>query len=152
MRNGSSPNVSSTRPQRRSRAMQSTGEKVQWTPVAATSTAVARATCSTSAGSHVAAMPSCVGKIVAPTQNEWPWMQSSASSRGMRSRVRPVSSCAARTFSGEVCSSEPACFSSTAGPTPSRASSWSIWPTFSGSVMRARRSSTRSATGTAGSR
>lgn len=41
--------------------MQSTGENVQWMPVAATSTAVARATRSTSAASHVAAMPSCVG-------------------------------------------------------------------------------------------
>ena len=52
MRNGSSPNVSSTRPQRRSRVMHSTGEKVQWMPVADTSTAVTRATCSTSSGSQ----------------------------------------------------------------------------------------------------
>ena len=41
--------------------MQSTGENVQWMPVTATSSAVARATRSTSAGSHEAAMPSCVG-------------------------------------------------------------------------------------------
>jgi hypothetical protein len=41
--------------------MQSTGEKVQWMPVAATSTAVARATFSSSDASHDAAMPSCVG-------------------------------------------------------------------------------------------
>jgi len=61
MRNGSSPNVSPTRPQRRSRAMHSTGENVQWMPVTATSSAVARATRSTSAGSQDAAMPSCVG-------------------------------------------------------------------------------------------
>ena len=87
MRNGSSPNVSLTRPQRRSRAMHSTGEKVQWMPVAAISAAVARATRSTSAGSQVPAMPSWVGKIVAPGQNEWPWMQSSPTSSGIRSRV-----------------------------------------------------------------
>ena len=41
--------------------MQSTGENVQWMPVAATSTAVARATRSTSSGFHDAAMPSWVG-------------------------------------------------------------------------------------------
>ncbi|MDF9805640.1 hypothetical protein M2436_004187 [Streptomyces sp. HB372] len=41
--------------------MQSTGENVQCTPVAATSTAVARAIRSTSSGSQVAAIPSCVG-------------------------------------------------------------------------------------------
>ena len=45
-------------------------------------------------GSQVAAMPSCVGKIVAPSQNECPWMQSSATSSGIRSRVCAVSSCA----------------------------------------------------------
>ena len=32
-------------------------------------------------GSQVAAMPSWVGKIVAPSWNEWPWMQSSAISK-----------------------------------------------------------------------
>lgn len=41
--------------------MQRTGEKVQCTPVAATSTAVARAIRSTRPVSQVAAMPSCVG-------------------------------------------------------------------------------------------
>ena len=51
----------------------------------------ARATRSTRSASQVAAMPSCVGKIVAPSQNEWPWMQSSATSSGIRSRVRAVS-------------------------------------------------------------
>ena len=67
--------------------MHSTGEKVQWMPVADTSTAVARATCSTSSGSQEAAMPSWVGKIVAPSQKEWPWMQSSPTSSGMPRRV-----------------------------------------------------------------
>ncbi len=52
--------------------MHSTGEKVQWMPVAATSTAVARAARSMSATSQDAAMPSWVGKIVAPSKNEWP--------------------------------------------------------------------------------
>ncbi len=41
--------------------MHSTGENVQWMPVADTSTAVARAIFSTRSGDHVAAMPSWVG-------------------------------------------------------------------------------------------
>src|SRR5660397_105533 len=40
MRKGSSPNVSLTRPQRRSRAMHRTGEKVQWMPVEVASTGI----------------------------------------------------------------------------------------------------------------
>ena len=89
--------------------MQSTGENVQWMPVAATSTAVARAARSSRSASQVAAMPSCVGKIVAPSQNECPWMQSSAISSGICSRVRAVSSCAWRTRSGDVCRIDPTC-------------------------------------------
>ena len=50
--------------------MHSTGENVQWMPVADISTAVTRATCSTSSGSQEPAMPSWVGKIVAPAQKE----------------------------------------------------------------------------------
>ena len=61
MSTGSSPNVSSTRPHRVSRAMHSTGENVQCTPVAETSSAVARAAASTIAGSQPTAMPSWEG-------------------------------------------------------------------------------------------
>ena len=67
---GSSPKVSSTRPQRVSRAMHSTGEKVQCTPVQETSSAVARPAASTLAASQLTAMPSWEGKIVAPGQKE----------------------------------------------------------------------------------
>ena len=67
--------------------MHSTGEKVQCSPVAAISTAAARAPRSTRSGSQVQAMPSWVGKIVAPGQKECPWMQSSAISSGICSRV-----------------------------------------------------------------
>ncbi len=87
--------------------MHSTGEKVQWIPVAAASTAVTRATCSSRPASQLAAIASWVGKIVAPSQKEWPWMQSSATSSGMRSRVCAASSWARRTFSGEACRIEP---------------------------------------------
>nr|WP_033430173.1 hypothetical protein [Saccharothrix syringae] len=132
--------------------MHSTGENVQCTPVAATSTAVARATRSTRSASQVAAMPSWVGKIVAPSWKEWPWMQSSATSSGMRRRVRAVSAWARSTRSGEVCRIEPACLRSTWSSRSSRASNCIICPTFSGRVMRPSRSATRSGIGRAGSR
>ena len=131
--------------------MQSTGENVQWMPVAATSTAVARAARSSRSASQVAAMPSCVGKIVAPSQKECPWMQSSAMSSGICSRVCAVSSCACRTRSGDVCRIDPTCRLRTRSSTPSLALSCIICPTFSSSVMRPTRSATRSATGRAGS-
>jgi len=131
--------------------MHRTGEKVQWMPVAATSTAVARATRSSRSGSQEAAIASWVGKIVAPSQKECPWIASSATSSGMRSRERAVSSWASRTASGEACRIEPACIAM-ASSTPSRALSCIICPTFSGSVIRARRSATRWATGRVGSR
>ena len=67
--------------------MHSTGENVQCSPVAAISTAAARAPRSTRSGSQVQAIPSWVGKMVAPGQNECPWMQSSAISSGICSRV-----------------------------------------------------------------
>ena len=70
MRYGSSPNVSSTRPQRVSRAMHSTGENVQCTPVVETSSAVARPAAWTLAGSKLVAMPSWEGKMVEPGQKE----------------------------------------------------------------------------------
>ena len=46
------------------------GEKVQWMPVGAISSAVTRPTCSSSSGFQLAASASWVGKIVAPSQNE----------------------------------------------------------------------------------
>ena len=46
--------------------------------------------------SHDAAMPSWVGKIVAPAQNEWPWMQSSATSSGIAAGSARSSSCASQ--------------------------------------------------------
>lgn len=66
---GSSPKVSSTRPQRVSRAMHSTGENVQCTPVEETSSRCTAAA-STAFGSQLNAMPSWEGKIVAPGQKE----------------------------------------------------------------------------------
>src|SRR5664280_2173239 len=68
MRYGSSPNVSSTRPQRRSRAMHSTGEKVHLKPVLVASTAVIRAIRRAFSGFQLQATASCVPKIVAPGQ------------------------------------------------------------------------------------
>jgi len=87
--------------------MHSTGEKVQWMPVAAASTAVMRAACSTNPGFQDAAIPSWVGKMVAPFQKEWPWMQSSPTSSGIRKRVCCTSRCARITRSGEVCRIDP---------------------------------------------
>ena len=72
--------------------MHSTGENVQWMPVAATSTAVTRATRSSRSGSQLPASASWVGNTVAPSQNPCPWIQSSATSSGIRSRVLAVSS------------------------------------------------------------
>ena len=50
--------------------MHSTGENVQCTPVADTSSAVARPAACTFSESHVVAMPNCSGKMVAPGQKE----------------------------------------------------------------------------------
>ncbi len=89
--------------------MQSTGLKVQCTPVAAASTAVTRAACSIRSGSQDDAMPSWVGKIVAPSKNECPWMQSSPTRSGMRSRVCSTRSWASFSRLGEVCRIDPTC-------------------------------------------
>jgi len=132
--------------------MQSTGEKVQWIPVAATSTAATRAARSMRPGSQEHAMASCVGKIVAPGQKQWPWMQSSAVSRGMPRRVREARSIASSIRAGEACRIEPAVLTETMSARSPRASSWSIWPTFSASVIRPSRSATRSSTVRDGSR
>ena len=69
---GSSPNVSLIRPQRRSRAMQSTGEKVQWMPVADTSTAVDACPPLQEVRIPGGRHRELGGKIVAPPQKEWP--------------------------------------------------------------------------------
>lgn len=50
--------------------MHSTGENVQWIPVTAISTAATRAARSIDSASHEQAIPSWVGKMVAPGQNE----------------------------------------------------------------------------------
>ena len=63
--------------------MQSTGEKVQATPVLRISRAVTRPISSISSAFQLELMPSWVGKIVAPGQNEWPWIASTPSSSGM---------------------------------------------------------------------
>ncbi len=97
-------------------------------------------------------MPSWVGKIVAPGQNEWPWMQSSAVSSGMPRRVCPASAMASSIRSGEACRIEPASLVPTMSSRSPRASSWSIWPTFSARVIRPSRSSRRSSTVSDGSR
>jgi len=115
------------------------------------SVAATRAARSTSAGSHEQAMPSWVGNTVAPGQNAWPWMQSSAMSSGMRSRVVSTMAIASRMRAGEACSSEPAVRVSTASARSSRASSCSICPTFSVRLIRRTRSSTRSPIGRAAS-
>lgn len=119
----SSPNVSLTRPQRRSRAMHSTGENVQWTPVAATSTALTRATCSARPRSQVPAMPNWVGKIVAPSQNECPWMQSSPTSNGIPSRV-------CSTFSSAV-------IRRSRSATRSATAAWALWKSVTGVTSKA---------------
>ena len=61
MRYGSSPNVSPTRPQRKSRATSTFGAKAQCIPQARISIAVWRDICSTNAGENVAACPMGVG-------------------------------------------------------------------------------------------
>ena len=152
MSQGSSPKVSSTRPQRVSRAMHSTGEKVQPIPVAATSRAVARAASRTRSGSQVQAWASWLGKIVAPCQKEWPWMQSSATSNGMPSRVSRARVMQWSMRSWSVCRIEPTGTASSTGSGSEKTGSWVIWPTFSAGVIRPSRSETRWWTGSAGSR
>src|SRR5674476_1074671 len=147
MRYGSSPNVSSTRPQRRSRAMQSTGENVHLKPVLVASTAVIRAIRRAFSGLQLHATASCVPKMVAPGQKECPWMQSSASSRGMPSRVAAASSMAWPIRSGGTWSNEPTFCRVTRSSRSPWASSCMHWPTFSASVIRASRSATRTTVG-----
>jgi hypothetical protein len=73
-------------------------------------------------------------------------MQSSPINRGMPRRVAAAYAIARGTSAGEVCRIEPTICSVTNDSIspPSRASSCNIWPTFSGNVIRASNSSTRS--------
>ena len=61
---GSSPNPSAIRPQRGSRAMSIIGAKVHWKPAPAASSAATAAAAATRSGSHAAAWPSGIGKMV----------------------------------------------------------------------------------------
>ena len=92
--------------------MHRTGERTQWTPVADASIAVTRAARSISSGSQLAAIASWVGKMVAPGQKEWPWMQSSTTSSGMPRRDRAASAIAWGNRSGEAWRMAPACLRS----------------------------------------
>jgi hypothetical protein len=70
-RYGSSPLPSAIRPQRGSRETSTIGEKVQWMPNAAASTAAMRDACTTVALSNIAASPSPIGNTV-----RHPWITS----------------------------------------------------------------------------
>lgn len=133
--------------------MHSTGENVPWIPVVEISIADARATRWIREGSQVQAMPSCVGKMVAPGQNEWPWMQSSAVSSGMPSRVRWARSMASGIRAGVTCRTDPASLADTmSSRSPCWASSISNCPTFSCKVIRDSRSSVLVSTDASASR
>ena len=67
VKNGSSPYVSSVRPQRTSRAMLTTGDNTCRMPLDFTSTAIADATVFINFVSHEAARPIACGKTVAPS-------------------------------------------------------------------------------------
>ena len=83
---GSSPNVSSRRPQRGSRQTSSTGPRPWCAPVARICVRTASASSSTSAGSHVLARPIACGKTVASRAIN-PEQISSWTIAGMPSRV-----------------------------------------------------------------
>lgn len=79
-------------------------------PMYTTSSAVARPAALTLSGSQLTAMPSWDGKIVAPGQKEYPWMQSSPIINGMPKRVFSLTVLAARDkSSGLVCRMDPTC-------------------------------------------
>lgn len=133
--------------------MHRTGENVPWMPVVAISVADARAIRWTREGSQVQAMPSWVGKMVAPGQNEWPWMQSSAVSSGIPSRVRWASSTASGIRAGVTCRTDPASLADTmSSRSPCWASSISNCPAFSSKVIRDSKSSILVSTDASGSR
>src|SRR2546422_7712480 len=75
-RYGSSPEPSAMRPQRGSRAISTMGANVQWRPAAAASRAATRAAASTASGSHEAASPSGIGKMVRRSEEHTSELQS----------------------------------------------------------------------------
>jgi putative protease len=97
-------------------------------------------------------MASWVGKMVAPGQNECPWMASSPTSRGMPRREAEARSMARPTLAPSTCRTAPEWRVSRKERSSLRASSIMIWPTFSSRVIRARRSAMRSPMGSRGSR
>ena len=121
-------------------------------PVGAISSAVTRPTCSSSSGFQLAAMASWVGKMVAPFQNEWPWMPSSPTSSGMPRRFCAARSIARSIFAPRMWRMEPGWRVLMNERSSPRASHIISWPTFSSRVMRPTRSATRSSTLSAGLR
>ena len=115
-------------------------------PVGAISSAVTRPTRSRSSGFQLAAMASWVGKMFASFQNECPWMPSSPIRSGMPSRFFAARSIAVRIFAPRMWRRAPGCRVLTKDRSSPRASSIRSWPTFSSSVMRFTRSSTRAST------
>ena len=154
-RYGSSPNVSSVRPQRGSRQTSSTGERPWCAPVARICTRTASASASARSGSQVLASPIACGKIVASRAIR-PEQISSWTIAGMPSRVSSTrwrwmalasaAACAAaRLLAPEMRVTWPSPWRSRSAPrrragdrrragTPSALPSWA---TFSSSVIRA---------------
>ena len=172
--------VSSVRPQRMSRATSRTGARPWWMPTERMLAPMAPAISCTRSGSNDAPQASGVGNTVA-VQAAKPVRHSSCATAGMPNRLAPaIWACSSRSVlsaaaggSGRVPNTRVTC------PRPSRMSSasgsgtalispcmgatlpsrgWSpiqmlvSWATFSSSVIRPSRSSTRSAAGRAGSR
>ncbi|VXD00821.1 conserved hypothetical protein [Sphingomonas sp. 8AM] len=160
----SSPDPSTARPQRASRAMSTIGAKVQSIPDADASTAAARAVRRASSGSKLAASASGTGKTVRS-----PWMTSAANSSGIFSRERRTASvCIRRAISAPLplntpvssprrtifsCASKldaaPAGLSEIAAPPAQAAASRLSCPAFSVSVIRGISASTEAGRGRA---
>ena len=148
---GSSPKVSSTRPQRVSRAMHSTGENVQCTPVEETSSAVARPAASTASGpsstpcragrGRSCAGPEGVAVDAVVADDEW----DAETGLGVHGFDGARQVLGAGVQDGATC-----LFTMSSSRSPPRASSCIIWPTFSSRVMRESRSAMRSEAGRSG--
>src|SRR6476659_1160049 len=148
-RYGSSPEPSTMRPHRGSRAMSTMGANVQWRPFAAPSAAATRAARSTAAGSQLAASASGVGKIV---RN--PWITSCANSSGIFARDCSMATrCRFRVTSApEVPRNDPmrpalmsaVLASGSCGPVTAALSTFCVsWPSFSSSVRPTSTESTK---------
>ena len=132
----SSPNPSTTRPQRGSRETSIIGENVQVTPPERASRAAVRASCSTMAGSKDAACPSGTGAIV-----RCPWITSSPIRIGMPSRVFSTASrCSAFEATADCGQNIDPIPSRTRAAASSRFGRKMIcsWPSFSAGVICAR--------------